>query len=109
MALVKTRIGNNEDGTAKWHYEYSGPEGGGVIKTGPVSGTVTLADGTVYNVTDEFIEHAPGHGNAIAFHIAKMHESSGRLGQLVHGNLYAGPPVMVVGDESNFTIETGAA
>jgi hypothetical protein len=51
----------------------------------------------------------PGHANAIAFHIAKMHEVSGRLTQLVHGATYTGPPAKVVGDETNFTIETEGA
>jgi hypothetical protein len=107
MALTKAQSGVNEDGTIRYHYTWNGE--GGVLKTGPVSGSVTLSDGTVYNVTDEYIEHAPGHASAIAFHISKMHEASGRLGQLLHGNAYAGPPVAVVGDESAFTFETGAA
>lgn len=68
---------------------YDGPEGGGFVKTGPVSGSVRLADGTVYDVTPEFVRfEIEGHGHRIAHHIAKIHEASGRLeamtGSAVH-------------------------
>lgn len=52
---------------------YDGPEGGGVLLTGPISGTVVLKDGTVYDVTPEYITHAPGHAGPIMHHIHKLH------------------------------------
>lgn len=76
----------NPDGSLSW----DGSDGTeGVVKTGPVSGTVRLKDGTSYNVTPEFIESkAAGHGGRIAHHIALMHQESGRLeemtGSVVH-------------------------
>jgi hypothetical protein len=105
MTLTRELIGKNEDNSPHYHYTYDGPEGGGLVRTGPVSGSVQLADGTVYDVGPEVIEHAPGHGNAIAFHIAKMHEKSGHLTRIIHGEDYAGPlAVTVDGDESEFSL-----
>lgn len=73
----------NPDGS----YLFDGSDGmEGVIKTGPVSGSVRLKDGTAYDVTPEFIEHAPGHGGRIAHHIAKIHEASGRLATFQGGD-----------------------
>lgn len=74
----------NPDGSLTW----DGSDGTeGVVKTGPVSGTVRLKDGTVYDVTPDLIESkAPGHGGRIAHHIAKLHEASGRLAEFQNGD-----------------------
>ena len=56
------------------------PPGHGLVLTGPVAGTVELADGTTYDVTPECIEHAPGHAEAILFHIDEMHRKGGTFG-----------------------------
>lgn len=77
--------------------------------TGPAAGTVTLADGTSYNVTPAAIHVAsPEHAKAVAYHIAKMHEASGKLGELVHGDLYDPEVhvVTVVGDETSHAVQT---
>lgn len=81
--MLKNLIGQNEDGTPRYNYVYDGPEGGGVLKTGPVSATIALKDGTVYDLTDEFIEHAPGHAGPICHHIEKLHVRAGRLAEHV--------------------------
>jgi hypothetical protein len=81
MALTKTPIGVNDDGTPRYHYLYEGDGDGGVLLTGKtVAGTVTLADGTVYDITPEVIEHAPGHAGPICHHIELIHEERGTFG-----------------------------
>lgn len=79
--LIKTLQGTNEDGTPHYNYATTDdfPEGGGVVRTGPISGTVSLKDGTVYDVSEDYVAHHPGHGGAIAHHIALLHERAGRL------------------------------
>lgn len=85
MAHERTQIGTKDDGMPVFHYDYKGRpddvEGntGGLLLTGPISGTVTLSDGTVYDVTPEVIEHAAGHAGPIAHHIDKMHEANGGI------------------------------
>ena len=75
--LTKKIVGN------ELVWEFDGSDGmEGVIATGPVQGLVTLKDGTQYDVTPEYIEHAPGHAGAICHHIEKLLEASGRLGQI---------------------------
>lgn len=67
MALTKTRLGTNEDGTP--HYHYSGEH---VVLTGAASsGEVTLADGSKVDVTDAVVAAKdPEHAQAIAEAIA---------------------------------------
>lgn len=54
MALQKIRLGTNDDGTPQYHYIADGP----VVFTGPVTGTVTLPDGRIVDVTEPFVEVA---------------------------------------------------
>lgn len=66
MALQKTRLGTNEDGTPAFHYR-----GEHVVITGSASGVVVLADGTEVDVTDavveaDSVEHAQQIATAIA-------------------------------------------
>ncbi len=77
-------IGTNPDGSPHVEYIYTGPEGGGLLVTGPISGTVVLADGTVYSVTPEVIEWAPGHEGPILHHIEKLHEAAGTFKGFSH-------------------------
>lgn len=65
------------DGQVHYNYRHEGE--GGILLTGPVAGIVQLNDGTVYDVTPEVIEHAPGHAEALLFHIDEMHKAAGRL------------------------------
>lgn len=85
--MRKWQAGVNEDGTPHFRYEFDGPEGGGVVRTGPISGTLVLKDGTVYDVSEDFIAHHPGHGGPLAHHIGLLQERSGRLKALdANGN-----------------------
>lgn len=52
MTITKTRLGTSEDGTPLYHYESDGH----VVLTGPIVGTVKLANGTEVDVTDAVIE-----------------------------------------------------
>lgn len=85
MAFEQTQIGSNPDGSPIFHYDYLGQDGdvegntGGLLLTGPITGTVTLSDGTTYNVSPEVIEHAAGHAGAIVHHIDRLHEANGGL------------------------------
>jgi len=76
MALeVKTRV----DGTRENHWTpLDGDETIHVIQTGPVSGPLSLADGTVYDVTPDHIQVHPHHVDHVNFGIAKMHEATGK-------------------------------
>lgn len=70
-----------QGGRPYWDYYYEGPEDGSghVFKTGPVAGSIQLSDGTVYNVTEDYIEVEPHHAGPLNHHIAMMHEQSGAL------------------------------
>lgn len=58
MALTVTKIGTNEDGSARYLHATDGH----ALWTGPVKGPVTLADGTEYEVSADYIEVAcDGH------------------------------------------------
>lgn len=73
MTVIKTRLGTNEDGTPLYHYHSDGP----LVMTGPVTGQVRLPDGTVYDVSEPFIEVAPGHELALSDAIAERHVRDG--------------------------------
>lgn len=75
MAMKKTLI----EGTSRYEYDYDGHPDGGLMLTGPIATTITLKDGTVYDVTPEVIEHAPGHAGPILHHIEKFHEEMGGI------------------------------
>lgn len=103
MGLTRVKIGKNEDGSDRYENQWTPGSDGQihVVQTGPVSGSVRLEDGTVYDVTPEHIQvDKEEHGPAVAFHIAKMHEASGKLTSLVHGPDHDGPAPVVVGDEA---------
>jgi hypothetical protein len=77
--MRKELSGTNEDGTPHYRYYFEGPEGGGVVRTGPISGTVALKDGTVYDLSEDYVAHHPGHAGPLAHHIGMLHERAGRL------------------------------
>lgn len=84
MSMTKERVGTNPDGSPHFLYDYTenspAPEGvepGGLMLTGPISGTVVLKDGTAYSVTPEVIEVGHGHTGPILHHIEKMQEAGG--------------------------------
>jgi hypothetical protein len=50
------------------------------VLTGPVGGTVRLADGTTYDITPYAIEVASeAHAGELVHHIERMHEANGGL------------------------------
>ena len=114
MGLIRTVEGTNEDGSVRYNNSWTPLPGEStihVVQTGPVAGSVSLADGTVYDVTPEHIQvsevDAGRHAVEVAYHIAKIHESSGRLTTIVHGDDWTGTPATVQGDASNFTVVPG--
>lgn len=76
MTAIKTRLGTNEDGTPLHHYTPSDPSLGLVI-TNHATGLVTLADGTVYDVTEDVIEAPVEHHGEISHLIGVKHETEG--------------------------------
>ena len=91
MSMTVERTGTNPDGSPHNTYTYTCPDGhmdecsGGLLVTGPISGTVGLKDGTVYSVTPEVIELAHGHHGPVIHHVEKMHEKAGyNNGQFKH-------------------------
>lgn len=77
MALTKTHLGRNEDGSPRFHYQHDGAKGTAVVITGPIYGEVTLPDGTTYDVTDDAIEVPAKHAEQVAAAIGDRHEAEG--------------------------------
>ncbi len=76
MAITKTYLGVNPDGTPRFHYDVS-PESHAVL-TGPAYGPVTTTDGTVYDVSEPVIEVASAeHAGEVAHLIGVLHEEQG--------------------------------
>jgi len=50
---------------------------GAVVMTGPIKGYVTLPDGTVYDVNEEFIEVDPAHAEAVAQAVGERYATEG--------------------------------
>lgn len=47
--------------------------------TGPISGTIAMADGAAYDVTDEVIPVRPEHVKELQLAIHKSHHAAGRF------------------------------
>jgi len=74
VTMTKTRLGTNEDGTPLYHYASDGH----VVMTGPINGSVTVPDGTEYDVTEQFIEVASlEHAGHVSHAIGVRHEDEG--------------------------------
>lgn len=74
MAITKSYLGQNPDGSPHFHYESDGH----VVITGKAYGPVTCSDGTVYDVSEHVIEVAsPEHAGEVAHLIGVMHEENG--------------------------------
>jgi hypothetical protein len=76
MAVTKIRLGTKDDGTPLWHYHQDDPTKA-VVLTGPITGTVELPDGTVYDVTEDLIEVEPGHELLVSNAIGERHVAEG--------------------------------
>lgn len=80
--MDKVRIGDNDDGTARFHYTLTEAEvadGYVAFMTGPIAGTVSLADGTAYDVTDDFVAAKAEHVGELHVAIHRMHHAAGRF------------------------------
>lgn len=76
MALKKTNIGTNEDGSTRWHYEQTDPSVP-VVLTGPITGSVKVGS-TTYDVSEPVIEvKSEAHAAAVAEEIGKRFEAEG--------------------------------
>jgi hypothetical protein len=74
MAISKTYLGQNPDGTPHFHYACDGH----VVITGPAYGPVTTSDGVTYDVSEQVIEVAsPEHAGEVAHLIGVYHEEHG--------------------------------
>jgi len=74
MPLIRT-VG--PDGVANYRQDPPDPDKP-VVLTGPVKGDITLADGTTYNVSDDFIEvENQAHADEVAHQIGLRHEAEG--------------------------------
>ena len=49
------------------------------LLTGPISGTIAMADGSAYDVTPEAIAVKPEHVNELLLAIHKSHHAAGRF------------------------------
>ena len=49
------------------------------LLTGPISGTMSLADGTAYDVTEDAIAVKPEHLNELQTAIHRAHHAAGRF------------------------------
>jgi hypothetical protein len=74
VAITKTYLKQNEDGTPAFHYESDGH----VVVTGRAYGPVTTSDGAVYDVSEPVIEVAgPEHAGEVSHLIGVLHEERG--------------------------------
>lgn len=80
MGLKKEYVGQNEDGSPHFAWTQT-PDADGVVRpvvfTGPIYGTVTHPDGTTYDVSEQYIEVAPGHEKHVSHLIGLRHEAEG--------------------------------
>lgn len=86
MTLLKYRLGDNEDGSPHYLYVSNDPTKAAVI-TGPITGTVAVADGTVYDVTEAVVEVDLAHHGEIAHAIGIRHEEEGHPKHRGEGDL----------------------
>ena len=79
MPLVRTRAGTDADGRPVYNYRQDPLDPTKpVVFTGPIKGDVQLTDGTVYNVSDDWIETASAeHFGELSHHIGIRHEQDG--------------------------------
>jgi len=74
------KIVRNPDGSSRVHYDFSDEPGPiTVVMTGPISGIVAAADGTEYDVTDDYIKVDPAHADSVRDAILTEHHAQGRF------------------------------
>lgn len=88
MTIKKEYVGENPDGSQQFAIssdhpnqyhavDNPDPEAVGIIWTGPIFGKVTAADGTLYEVSDDFIEAPMKHHGEISHAIGARHTAEG--------------------------------
>ena len=80
--MVKTRIGDNEDGTARFNYTLTQDDvdaGLVAFMTGPITGVVSIEGGHAYDVSDDFIAVKAEHVGGLHVAIHKAHHAAGRF------------------------------
>jgi hypothetical protein len=50
-----------------------------IVLTGPIAGTISMADGTAYDVSNVAIAVKPAHTNELLLAIHKAHHAAGRF------------------------------
>jgi hypothetical protein len=71
VAITKTYLGQNEDGTPNFHYQSDGH----AVITGPAYGPMTTSDGVTYDVSEPVIEVASlAHAGEMDHLIGVHHE-----------------------------------
>lgn len=72
-------VGRDHDGRPRVHYRQEPPDPSKpVLYAGPVSGPVELADGTVYEVSPDWVETAShAHAGELSHRICVRHEEEG--------------------------------
>ncbi|MGN6607949.1 MAG: phage tail fiber protein [Jatrophihabitans sp.] len=78
MALQKFNIGTNEDGSPRFHFVHDGDPDEAVVYTGPnIGGSVTVSDGTVYDLSEHVTVVRKGHEGEVSHHVGLRFESEG--------------------------------
>jgi len=75
MAIAKTYLGRNPDGSP--HFWYEAEPGDHVVMTGPIYGSIATADGTEYDVNEPLILARLEHLGEISHAISVRHEAEG--------------------------------
>jgi hypothetical protein len=80
--MIKTRIGENLDGSPRFNYELTQEEhdqGMVAMLTGPISGTLSVPDGSAYDVTEFAIPVHRDHVEHLLVEIHRAHHRAGRF------------------------------
>jgi hypothetical protein len=83
VAPQKMHLGTDPDGTPHFHYDFSTDPGFTenhvALYTGPIGGTLVLADGTAYDVSEQIIAVHKDHVAELTTAIHKAHHAAGRF------------------------------
>lgn len=78
LEMRKIAIGTNADGSIHHHFLPDDPATAHVVYTGPLTGSVKLADGSEYDVTDQWIQvESVDHAQHVSHAIGMRYETEG--------------------------------